>query len=251
MCGIGRSGSGRTAYRREVVDRALRPVKSRLLAPLTAALGPVPADAVTLAGVVVGLAAALSAAFGRFDLALGAWWLNRLLDGLDGELARARAAAAPTRGAYLDLMADLLTYATLPLGLAAGVAGTLTGAPLAEPAAVWLAAGAVLAAFYLNLGSWSLLSAALLRLDGATPAPAAAARSAAGSTSEARLDVEPGLPIPAGLMEGAETIVAFSLALLWPAAAVATLSTIALLTLLTAAQRTWWGARRLAGAGPR
>jgi phosphatidylserine synthase len=238
MCGNGRCATARAAYRQAVVDRALRPLKARLLAPAARALASWPADAVTGVGVAVGLAAALLAALGRFDLALLAWWSNRLLDGLDGELARAaRRGGSPAgaqRGAYLDLMADLLVYATLPLGLAAGAAGTWTGTPAAlGPAwAVWAAASAAVAAFYLNLGSWTLLAAALAEAEGPRP----------------RGRDAPGIRMPAGLMEGAETIVAFSVALLWPAAAAWTLGAIALLTLLGAAHRTRWGVRRLARA---
>ena len=243
--GIGRFVPARAAYRRRVVDRALRPLKRRLYAPVTRSLAGWPADAVTAVGAVVGVAAALLAAFGRFDLALLAWWANRALDGLDGELARAGrrsgARAGAQRGAYLDLMADLLVYATLPLGLAAGAAGTLTGTPAtAEGAgswAVWAAAAAAMSAFYVNLGSWTLLSAALTEAEGP--------RRPEGDAP----DVASGIRMPPGLMEGTETIVAFTVALLWPAAAVGTLGTIALLTLLSAVHRTWWGARRLPSAG--
>jgi phosphatidylserine synthase len=244
MYGIGRFAPAPSAYRRVVVDRALRPLKVRAYARLTCALASWPADAVTAIGAGVGVTAALLAALGRFDLALLAWWSNRVLDGLDGELARAsrrsggqRVGAA--RGAYLDLMADLLVYALLPLGLAAGAAGTLTGSPaapdLAGSWAVWAAAAAAVAAFYLNLGSWTLLSAALAEAEGPR-------RGGAEET---------GIRMPAGLMEGAETIVALSLALLWPAFAVWSLGGIALLALLSAAHRAWWGAGRLARAASR
>jgi phosphatidylserine synthase len=235
-----------------VLDRALRPWKRRLYAPVTRALAGWPADAVTLAAAGIGLLAALLAAAGRFDLALLAWWTNRLLDGLDGELARAasRPAAgagahaarrqgsggAAQRGAYLDLMGDLLVYAALPLGLAAGAAGAWTGSAAAPALAgswtVWAAAAAALAAFYLNLGSWSLLAAALAEAEGP---------QRGGDAT-----VDPGVRMPAGLMEGTETIVAFSVALLWPAGAVWTLATIAALTLVGALHRSWWGAGRLA-----
>jgi phosphatidylglycerophosphate synthase len=226
-----------------VVDRALRPWKRRLYAPATRWLAGWPADAVTLAAAATGLLAALLAALGRFDLALLAWWSNRALDGLDGELARAArrrgAGGSAQRGAYLDLMADLLVYAALPLGLAAGAAGTWTGsaaAPaLADSWAVWGAAAAALGAFYLNLGSWSLLAAALAEAEGPR-------RSRDDDASAA----DTGVRMPAGLMEGAETIVAFTVALLWPAGAVWTLATIAALTFAGALHRSWWGARRLA-----
>jgi phosphatidylserine synthase len=249
MYGIGRSPTPADAYRRAVVDRALRPLKARLFSPLTVALAGVPADAVTAAGLAVGVAAALLAAAGHFELALAAWWANRLLDGLDGELARAArrprrvggaasvgtAPATSARGAYLDLMADLLVYAAVPLGLAAGATGSLTGVAtdaIGGPTAVWIAAAATAAAYYVNLGSWTLLSALLPRADGAVDPEAT------------------GVRMPAGLVEGTETIVLVSVGLLWPAGAAVTLGATALLTLASAAHRTWWGARRLGeGAG--
>ncbi len=259
-----RCGRRADAYRRGVVDRYLRPWKARAYAPLLRPLAAVPADAVTVVGMAVGLAAAAAAAVGSFEWALVGWWANRWLDGLDGELARAaalrRAAGvaasprgpvpmrrpahgrrfAPMRGAYLDLMADLLVYAAVPLGLAAGAAGSLTGAPLADPSWVWAAAALALASFYLNLGSYALLAPAL------SAAEAASAGSAPAGTPAANADPNaPGLRMPAGLIEGAETIVVFSVALAWPAWAAATLATIGALTFAGALQRSAWGLRRL------
>ena len=250
-----------------MVDRYLRPLKARVYAPLLGPLAGVPADAITAVGMAFGLTAAAAAALGRFEWALLAWWANRLLDGLDGELARATAgratatagratattgrttttrtaaAATPARGPYLDLMADLLVYAAVPLGLAAGAAGSLTGTPLADPTWVWGAAAFALAAFYLNLGSWALLGPALSAVE------ARGGDAAAGAATPTDPSA-PGLRMPAGLMEGAETVVAFSVALWWPGWAVATLATIGALTLAGAVQRTLWGLRRLGRAAP-
>jgi len=234
-----------------VVDRYLRPWKARTYAPLLRPLAGVPADVVTAVGMAVGLAAAAAAAAGRFDWALVGWWANRWLDGLDGELARAPARAggfalargAPrARGAFLDLMADLLVYAAVALGLAAGAAGSLTGAPLADPPWVWAAAAFALASFYLNLGSWALLAPAL------SAAEAGGTRDGAGANAPADPSA-PGLRMPAGLMEGAETIVVFTVALAWPSWAAVTLATIGALTLAGALQRTLWGLRRLGSPG--
>lgn len=238
-----------------MVDRYLRPWKARTYAPLLRPLAGVPADVVTAAGLVVGLVAAAAAAVGRFEWALVGWWVNRWLDGLDGELARAPARAggpararrsalvrgpARARGAFLDLMADLLVYAAVALGLAAGAAGSLTGAPLADPPWVWAAAAFALASFYLNLGSWALLA----------PALSAAEAEVGGAGARASTDPNaPGLRMPAGLMEGAETIVVFTVALAWPSWAAVTLAAIGALTLAGALQRTLWGLRRLARPG--
>jgi len=240
-----------------VVDRYLRPWKARTYAPLLRPLAGVPADVVTAVGLAVGVAAAAAAAAGRFEWALVGWWVNRWLDGLDGELARAPARAsgsagrrrsgpargpARARGAYLDLMADLLVYAAVALGLAAGAAGSLTGAPLADPPWVWAAAAFALASFYLNLGSWALLAPALSAAEAA--ASAAGPRDDAGAGAAADPSA-PGLRMPAGLMEGAETIVVFTVALAWPSWAAVTLAAIGALTVASALQRTVWGLRRL------
>ena len=67
-------------------------------------------------------------------LALGLWLVNRLLDGLDGTLAR-RSGRQSERGAYADILADVIVYAAIPLGIAAGQ----------DDRAAWIAAGALLA----------------------------------------------------------------------------------------------------------
>ena len=208
-----------------MVDRVLRPIKARAYAPLAQRLRRLPPDAVSTLALVAGLAAAAAAGVAAFPAALGLWWLNRFLDGLDGELARARGTLRRA-GAYLDLMIDLCVYAALPIGLAIGAAGA-GHAPMGELA---LAAAAVLAAFYLNLGSWALLAPAL-------PSP------------EPRRAHDPGLRMPAGLMEGTETLIAFSLALLLPEYALLSLAVIATLTFASALQRSAWGLMALRGRG--
>ncbi|MEM9317857.1 MAG: CDP-alcohol phosphatidyltransferase family protein [Pseudomonadota bacterium] len=98
---------------------------ARLLPPLRRALGPIaqhlhargiPADWITLAGFGIGLLACLAAAFGAYGWALVGLALNRLADGLDGEVARL---AAPTdRGAFLDIALDFMFYALFPVAFA-------------------------------------------------------------------------------------------------------------------------------------
>lgn len=72
------------------------------------------ANAVTLAGVVLGIGAGIAAARADFGLALLLIVANRVLDGLDGAVARA------TRlshfGGYLDIVGDFVFYAAVPLG---------------------------------------------------------------------------------------------------------------------------------------
>jgi phosphatidylglycerophosphate synthase len=74
------------------------------------------ADAVTLAGLAVGLVAIPLLATEHYGLALLAIALNRLADGLDGAVARQH---GPTDlGGYLDIVCDFLFYAGVVFGFA-------------------------------------------------------------------------------------------------------------------------------------
>lgn len=72
------------------------------------------ANAVTLAGIVLGIGAGIAAARADFDLAMVLILANRLLDGLDGAVARATRLS--DFGGYLDIVGDFVFYAAVPLG---------------------------------------------------------------------------------------------------------------------------------------
>ncbi|MDI1287591.1 MAG: CDP-alcohol phosphatidyltransferase family protein [Reyranella sp.] len=76
----------------------------------------VSANIASLAGLAVGLLAVPALALGRYDLALGLILLNRLIDGVDGPIAR-HGKSTPF-GGYLDIMCDMAFYAAVPLGFA-------------------------------------------------------------------------------------------------------------------------------------
>ena len=76
----------------------------------------VKADTVTVVGFLIGLACIPAVAFGYTQLALLLLLINRLADGLDGELARLQ---RPTdAGGYIDITLDFIFYAIFPLGFA-------------------------------------------------------------------------------------------------------------------------------------
>lgn len=78
----------------------------------------VSADAVTVAGFFVGLAAVPALALQEYWLALALIVANRLGDGLDGAVARA---AGPTDlGGYLDIVLDFIFYSAVVFGVALG-----------------------------------------------------------------------------------------------------------------------------------
>ncbi len=74
------------------------------------------ANQISLIGFALGLLAAVLIAHGNIWAAIVPLLLNRLLDGLDGAVARF---STPTdRGAFLDITLDFLFYAAVPLAFA-------------------------------------------------------------------------------------------------------------------------------------
>ena len=171
-----------------MIDARLQPLLRAALAPLARALVArgVSADAITVAGFLIGVAALPALATGQFGLALGLIVANRVLDGLDGAVARL---SGPTdRGAFLDIALDFVFYALVPLGFA-----------FHDPATNALPAAVLLAAF-IGTGSSFLAFAALAARRGLTAADFPAK----------------GIYYLGGLTEGAETIAVFLAMTLWP-----------------------------------
>ena len=164
----------------------------RLLEPTLDGLGHalarrrVPADGLTFAGLLCGLLAALAIALGADGLALLAFGINRILDGLDGAVARAT--SRTDRGGFLDIVFDFTVYGAIPLAFA-----------LRDPGANALAAAVLLFSFYVN-GATFLAFATLAAKRGLETA-------ARGVKS---------IFFTAGLAEGTETILAFMAMILWP-----------------------------------
>jgi phosphatidylglycerophosphate synthase len=94
--------------------RSIDPLLDRLGRPL-AARG-IGANEVTLLGFAAGLGAVPAIAAGAYGLALALILTGRILDGLDGAVARA---SSPTDfGGFLDIVCDFIVYAAVPFGFA-------------------------------------------------------------------------------------------------------------------------------------
>jgi len=99
-------------------DARLRPLIDPPLTRIAQALyrTRLSANALTYVGFGVGVTAAGLIALGYPLVGLMLFLFNRLLDGLDGALARLR---GPTDyGGYLDIVLDFIVYAAIPLGFA-------------------------------------------------------------------------------------------------------------------------------------
>lgn len=197
----------------KAIQQALRPAMTQAARGLVR-LG-VSADAVSVAGFAIGMAAALTIAFQHFTAGLVLLLISRLMDGLDGAVARA---STPTdRGGFLDITLDFLFYAAIPLGFA-----------FADPAANALPAAVLLASF-IGTGSSFLAFAALAEKQGLTD-------TALPGKSFYFLG---------GLTEATETITAFAAMCLWPQAFPMIAWVFAGLCAVTAALRVLWGWQRL------
>ena len=198
-------------------DILLRPLKDKLLEPFARALGRVfSPSAVTLISLLIGIASVAAVIYGSLVIGLILWLLNRVTDGLDGAVARVTGKSNDL-GGYIDIMADFIIYAALPIAFA-----------LQSPAeGALIAAAVLLAAFYINAGAWMYLSA-LLEKRGR-----AASREVTSVT------------MPEGLIGGTETVIFFTLFFLLPQYLVFLFFLMAALTLVAAAQRLIWALRTL------
>lgn len=201
-------------------DARLRP----LIGPPLNALGRklaaagIPADSLTVAGFAVGLMSAVAIAYGWFLVGLALLAVNRVADGLDGAVARA--SARTDRGGFLDIVLDFFIYGAVPFAFA-----------LADPPQNALAAAALLLAFYAN-GSAFLAFAVFAERRGLSTATQ-------GPKS---------LYYLGGLAEGGETIAAFALMCVFPAAFAWIAWIFALVCGVSAVARTILAARLLASA---
>ena len=192
-------------------DRALDALAVRLARHV----GP---GALTLAGLASSLAAAALAWQGLALVAAAAWLVGRLADGLDGPVARRRGSASDL-GGYLDVVADTVGYAVVPLGVAAGL----------DDRAGWVTVAVLPAVLFVNAISWSYL-AAILEKRGA----------GAASTGEVTA-----ITMPPALVEGTETIVVFTAFLAVPRIAPVLFGAMAVLVAVNVAQRLRWARRHL------
>src|SRR3989338_2410040 len=142
-------------------------------------------NGITVSSFIIAVAASANCAIGFDHFAILLWWLSRLLDGTDGIYARASNKASPF-GAYLDIVCDMASYSLMIL------------------------------AFFFRFPGLNLMWGATLVLYVLCITSALALGSL-----QAELKLPPkdnrGLRLGAGLIEGGETGIAYTLFLLFPA----------------------------------
>jgi phosphatidylglycerophosphate synthase len=204
-----------------MLDRSLRVPKDRMMAPLARWVGDaVHPTVISLGAFIMGLGCCALLYRGSWQGALVLWVLSRVLDGLAGAVARQQGRESDL-GGYIDIMLDLVIYALVPIAAAASVS-THTGA-------LWISLSFLLGSFYVNAGSWMYLSAILEKRG----------------RGASRRGEQTTVTFPTGLVEGAETMLFFTLIILLPAQLAALFWVMAVLVGVTAVQRLVWAARWL------
>ena len=173
------------------------------------------ANSITLAGFALGVFAALLIANELYLTGAATLFGSRLLDALDGAVARQ--GQSTDAGGFLDITLDFLFYASIPLAFA-----------LADPTRNALAAAVLLAAFMGT--STSFLAFAAL-----------AAKRGLNSTAYPNKSIY----FLGGLTEATETLACFAAMCLWPQHFAVLAYSFASLCAITIATRIWWGWRAL------
>ena len=198
-------------------DATLRQKKDDLMVPMARRLfGSVHPNVISFVAMAVGLLTILAIVNQLYVVGLILWLLNRVLDGLDGVIARVHDKQSDF-GGYLDLLLDFVIYLAVPIAFL-----------WVMPTQVNLWAGiALLAAYVINLLSWTTLSALLEKRRH---------QSAKRLTS---------VKMPSGLIEGTETILFYCLFFIVPSLLAVLYAAMAVLVFFTAGQRVWWAYRNL------
>ena len=205
-------------------DIQLRSVKDSIFDPLCfytpASVTPLQ---VTLTAFLSGLLSCYFASQRHIGLSLLFWSLNRMLDCLDGALARHRTSSSDL-GGFLDLLGDFVVYSLLPIAVAAGVGGNSTQC--------WKAVSFLEAAFHIN--NFILFYVAAI-----------AEKKHADAPSQPRTKELTSVTMRPALIEGMESALLFTAMLIFPSFITRWCWLMAALVGVGIAQRTNWVFRAL------
>lgn len=197
-------------------DERMRQLKENAFNPLARPLLSIPPMALSVAGLAFGVGAAVALWQQSYAAGFALWFLNRVFDGLDGTVARARGVQSDF-GGYLDIVIDFIVYALIPVGLALG-----------RPSeAVTMSLIFLLVTYYVNAASWMYLAAILEKRN------------------LSRGDKLTTITMPTGIIGGTETILFYTVFILFPTHLVWLFGLMGTLILVTILQRLVWAKRHL------
>jgi len=202
-----------------MIDKYLRPVKEKLMLPTAKILSKyVTPNQITIFAFAFGLLSCVLIIFHNFYLALVFWLLNRIIDGLDGTVARI-SKRQTNWGGYLDIMLDFVIYAFIPISF------TIV---FNSGSFIYMSLSIMLAIFYINSASWMYLSALIEKQNVNKPNQELTSVS-----------------MPTGLIEGTETIFSYTLFFIFSEYIPYLFLAVSVLTLIGIIQRMIWGYKNL------
>lgn len=199
-------------------DNKMRQVKEAAFRPFAIWFRRVPPVVLTSISLLFGLLAFAALVYQLYWLAFVAWFLNRAFDALDGVVARMQDSQSDF-GGYLDILVDFVVYAIIPIGLVLGQPST----------AGYVALVVMLAVFYVNAASWMYLSAILEKR----------------ATGAETLGEQTSVTMPAGIIGGTETIIFYSLFIIFNNWFIWLFGLMIALVVITIVQRLVWAAENL------
>lgn len=198
-------------------DAFLRRQKDRLMTPVAgSAFAAIHPNLISVVALVIGIGSGLAIVGQWYGVGLLLWAINRIMDGLDGVVARVHQKQSDF-GGYLDLFLDFIIYLAVPIAFVAAIPTTTN---------LW-AGLFLLTSYVLNTISWTTLAALLEKRQRQT------------------VNRLTSMEMPTGLVEGAETIVFYTLFYLFPGYVAILFAVMSILVLFTAGQRVWWAYRHL------
>lgn len=196
----------------------MRQVKESAFRPIAVWFQKVPPVVLTFISLLFGLLTFGALVYQFYWLAFFTWFFNRAFDALDGVVARMQGVQSDL-GGYLDILVDFIVYAIIPIGLVLGQPST--------PGFVALAL--MLAVFYVNGASWMYLSAIL-------------EKRAVGAQAQGE---QTSVTMPDGIIGGTETIIFYSLFIIFPNWSVLLFGLTTILVIVTILQRLVWAVKNL------
>eukprot|EP00823_Brevimastigomonas_motovehiculus_P003147 TRINITY_DN1889_c0_g1_i1.p1 TRINITY_DN1889_c0_g1~~TRINITY_DN1889_c0_g1_i1.p1 ORF type:complete len:248 (-),score=29.08 TRINITY_DN1889_c0_g1_i1:271-1014(-) len=183
-------------------DLQLRTIKQLVLERFCFLFAAIHPNAITITAGVFGIICVYCSYLGRLRLALFLWLINRLLDGIDGVVARFYHKTSDF-GGYLDILLDFVVYGSIPIALVLGLPPSLSlslfGVQISRESALVVVCFLEVT-YFVNAAGLFYLSAILEKLN-------------AGAQSRNELTCVTMTP---GFIEGAETVVVYSLFFILP-----------------------------------
>ncbi|KAF2035470.1 hypothetical protein EK21DRAFT_84535 [Setomelanomma holmii] len=203
-----------------MLDTHLRPLKDQIFDSITSlvpiALSPLH---ITVLAFLAGIQSCIYAASAKLLPSLIFWTLNRVLDCLDGAVARKRDQASDF-GGFLDLLCDFIIYSAIPISCALSLedAGK----------SVWLSVAVLEASFHVNNFVLFYVAAIIEKQKGS------------GKAGAKKVEELTSIAMRPALIEGTESAVFFTAKLTFPEHLQLLSWCMALLVCVGIVQRTVW-----------